>query len=411
MSKQTRSSLERYKLKRLLEELKQKKGRGTELITLYIPAGRPIADVLNTLRQEYSTATNIKDRTTRHHVLEALTSVIQRLKLFKQTPPNGLVIFCGYVSTGIPGAEKMEVHVLEPPEKLNVYLYRCDSRFHVEILEDMIAEKDVYGLMVIDRGGAAYALLKGKRIEIVKEITSGVPGKHRAGGQSSRRFERIIEQLAHEFLKRAGEYAKRIFLEEKNLKGLIIGGPGPTKYEFAEGDYLDYRLKEKIITVLDVGNSGEEGIYELAKRAESVLKDLEFTKEKKIVQKFLYHVARDTGLATYGEEYVRRALLMGAVDTLLVSEKLEGYRIKAKCPACGEIFEKTVKSLNNEVKCPKCKVSANIIEKKKLIDDLIEIAEKTGTNVEIISVDTEEGEMLRNSFGGIAAILRFKIGQ
>ncbi|HDI74428.1 MAG TPA: peptide chain release factor 1, partial [Thermoprotei archaeon] len=399
-----RSSLEQYKLKRLLEELKQKRGRGTELISLYIPAGRPISDVLSTLRQEYSTATNIKDRTTRHHVLEALTSVIQRLKLFKQTPPNGLVIFCGYVSTGVPGAEKMEVHVLEPPEKLNVYLYRCDSRFHVEILEEMISEKDVYGLMVVDRGGAAYALLKGKRIEVVKEITSGVPGKHRAGGQSSRRFERIIEQLAHEFLKRAGEYAKRIFLEEKNLKGIIIGGPGPTKYEFTEGDYLDYRLKEKIIAVLDVGNSGEEGIYELAKRAEDVLKDLEFTKEKRIVQKFLYHIARDTGLATYGEEYVRKALLMGAVDTLLISEKLEGYRIKAKCPSCGTQYEKTIRNETSELICPKCKSPLTIVFKGKTIDDLIDIAEKTGTRVEIISVDTEEGEILKNSFGGVAAI-------
>ncbi|RLE80853.1 MAG: peptide chain release factor 1 [Thermoprotei archaeon] len=406
-----RSSLEQYKLKRLLEELKQKRGRGTELISLYIPAGRPISDVLSTLRQEYSTATNIKDRTTRHHVLEALTSVIQRLKLFKQTPPNGLVIFCGYVSTGVPGAEKMEVHVLEPPEKLNVYLYRCDSRFHVEILEEMISEKDVYGLMVVDRGGAAYALLKGKRIEVVKEITSGVPGKHRAGGQSSRRFERIIEQLAHEFLKRAGEYAKRIFLEEKNLKGIIIGGPGPTKYEFTEGDYLDYRLKEKIIAVLDVGNSGEEGIYELAKRAEDVLKDLEFTKEKRIVQKFLYHIARDTGLATYGEEYVRKALLMGAVDTLLISEKLEGYRIKAKCPSCGTQYEKTIRNETSELICPKCKSPLTIVFKGKTIDDLIDIAEKTGTRVEIISVDTEEGEILKNSFGGVAAILRFKISQ
>ncbi|RLE82824.1 MAG: hypothetical protein DRJ52_01350, partial [Thermoprotei archaeon] len=39
------------------------------------------------------------------------------------------------------------------------------------------------------------------------------------------------------------------------------------------------------------------------------------------------------------------------------------------------------------------------------------IAEKTGTRVEIISVDTEEGEILKNSFGGVAAILRFKISQ
>jgi peptide subunit release factor 1 (eRF1) len=29
-------------------------------------------------------------------------------------------------------------------------------------------------------------------------------------------------------------------------------------------------------------------------------------------------------------------------------------------------------------------------------------------NIEIVSVETEEGQMLKNSFGGIAAILRFR---
>ena len=265
---------EAYKLKRLLEELKKKKGRGTELITLYIPAGRPIADVMNTLRQEYSTASNIKDRVTRHHVLDALTSVMQRLKLFRQTPKNGLVIFCGYVSRGAPGDEKLEVYVLEPPQKLTVYLYRCDSRFHTEILEDMVKEKDSYGFIVIDRNQAAFAILKGRSLEILKEITSGIPGKHRAGGQSARRFERIIEQLAHEFYKRVGEYANKYFLEEENLKGIIIGGPGPTKNEFFEGDYLHYELKKKVLAVLDIGYSGEEGVYELVRKSSSILSNV-----------------------------------------------------------------------------------------------------------------------------------------
>jgi peptide chain release factor subunit 1 len=38
------------------------------------------------------------------------------------------------------------------------------------------------------------------------------------------------------------------------------------------------------------------------------------------------------------------------------------------------------------------------------------LAEETGADVEIISIETEEGQMLKNSFGGIAAILRYKLG-
>ncbi|MEM4501311.1 MAG: peptide chain release factor 1, partial [Thermofilaceae archaeon] len=64
------SEVERLRLQEFLRELKKKEGRGTELISLYVPAGRPISEVAEVLRSEYSAASNIKDRTTRHHVLD-----------------------------------------------------------------------------------------------------------------------------------------------------------------------------------------------------------------------------------------------------------------------------------------------------------------------------------------------------
>ena len=46
--------------------------------------------------------------------------------------------------------------------------------------------------------------------------------------------------------------------------------------------------------------------------------------------------------------------------------------------------------------------------KKSLIEEFGEIAEKTGADFEIISTETEEGETLFSTFGGIVAILRYK---
>ena len=94
----------------------------------------------------------------------------------------------------------------------------------------MIADHDVYGIAVIDRNEATIATLKGKKIDVVAHLTSGVPGKHKAGGQSQRRFDRVIENLAHEFLKRIGDHMNDEFLPiKKDLKGVILGGPGYTK--------------------------------------------------------------------------------------------------------------------------------------------------------------------------------------
>jgi peptide chain release factor subunit 1 len=59
--------------------------------------------------------------------------------------------------------------------------------------------------------------------------------------------------------------------------------------------------------------------------------------------------------------------------------------------------------------CPKCSAPAlAVVETQELIENFAELAEYTNTEVEIISGDTEEGQMLKNSFGGIAAILRFR---
>lgn len=407
-----RSSLEQYRLERLVKELKSKQGRGTELISLYIPAGRPLSDIMDTLRQEYSTAQNIKDRTTRHHVLDALMSIMQKLKIFKETPPNGLIIFGGYIPQGPPGSEKMEVYVIEPPQPIDTFLYRCDSRFYVEFLEEMVAEKEVFGLIVIDRSEAVFAILHGRHLEILEYITSGVPGKHSAGGQSARRFERVIEQLAHEFYKRAGEYTKEVFGPIKELKGILVGGPGPTKHYFLEGDYLPSDLKHKVVAVIDLGYTGEEGVHELVEKGKEALKDLRYVREKELIQKFLYYLAKKPERIAYGYKEVRSYLTKGAVELLLISEDIEAEFIRASCPNCNWEEEEVLKAKKVEERvaswstCPKCG-NATIIERKPAIDHFIEIAELSHTQVEVISTATEEGRGLKESFGGVVAILHY----
>jgi len=408
------SSIEEYKLRKLIKELENKEGKGTELISLYIPPGRQISDVMNALKQEYSQANNIKDRRTRHHVLDALTSCMQRLKLFKTVPENGLVIFCGYVSTGIPGNENMEIHLIVPPEPIKTYLYRCDSKFYLDPLKEIISEKDFYGLIVMDRNEATFAILKGTQLRILDTITSGVPGKHDAGGQSQRRYERIIEQMAHEFYKRIAEYAKKYFLDSNIvLQGIIIGGPGKTKEEFVKGNYLHYQLQSKIIGVLDIGYTGEEGIYELVNRGRDLLQNVKYIREKNAMQDFLSNLVKDDSRISYGLNNVEKLLSLNVVEKILVSTDLENLeKVILQCTNCGYTKEEVI-NVSEEMKilsdlCPKCGGQMIITDKKNILDEIIMKAENNNVKIELISTDTEEGEQLRKSFGGIAAILRYK---
>jgi peptide chain release factor subunit 1 len=400
-----------------LERLGSKEGRGTELVSLYVPPGRQISEAVSMLNNEYGTASNIKSTTTRKNVQDAIVKVTQRLKLFKQVPENGLVIFCGAIPQNGPGSEKIETYVIIPPEPIQVYLYRCDAKFHTEYLQEFLKEKETYGIIVLDASGATYATLRGKRLDVVEKITSGVPGKFRAGGQSARRFDRQREAKMQEYLKRVGEHSNKTFLEIENLKGLILGGPGFTKYDFEKGSYLHYTLKEKILATIDTSYIGEQGVEEVVEHSHEILRRIRYVEEKKIIQDFLQEIGHDTGLATYGEDEVRKYLKAGIVQTLLLSDDLDLVRVTVKCSSCDYSKRETMKrhkvlELEQNISgsaCPNCSVpSLSVTDVTELIDELADLAEETGADVEVLSGETEEGQMLKNSFGGIAAVLRYK---
>ncbi|ENN95765.1 peptide chain release factor 1, partial [Methanocaldococcus villosus KIN24-T80] len=268
---------------------------------------------------------------------------------------------------------------------------------------------------------ATIALVKGRNIQILKRLTSGVPGKFKAGGQSARRLERLIDLAAHEFLQRVGQKANEQFLpllQEKKLKGILVGGPGHTKLEFVQKDYLHHELKKLVLDTFDLCYTEEFGIRELLEKAAPLLKDVELMKERQAVQRFLKELVKeDGGLACYGEKEVLNALMMGAVDTLIVSEDIERYKVKIACNKCDYFEERTVDKiekmkLDEEIKnmsCPKCGSALSIVEEKDYIEYLSELCEQSGAKLITVSSETEEGAMISKAFKGIAAILRYKI--
>jgi len=406
---------QKYDLKRQLEELKECKGKHTELISLYIPPTKQIYDVTSYLKNELSESQNIKSKTTRKNVLSAIESILSRLKNFKQSPKNGVVFFVGHKGIGSDQTE-MVVFVIEPPMPFKTFLYRCDSLFYIIPLEDMLTEKDVYGLLLIDRRECTVGILRGNRVDLLKYMTSQVPGKHGKGGQSQRRFERQTEIAAHEWFVKCGEKASEIFNAENDVKGILIGGPGPTKKYFVEEKYLHYIIQNKIIDVFDTGYTDEFGLRELVTIASETMSDLEVAKEKNVMKRFLKEVTKgDQSLAIYGEKQVRKALEMGVVDTLLLSEKLRKYRLILKCPVCNYKKEITIDESELEdfiiPNCHKCKSQPLMELEKKIdiIDELSELAEKSGGKVVLVSQNSEEGDSLYSAFSGIAGISRYPI--
>ena len=267
--------LSKDELQEIVEELESYRGRQTELITVYISAGYEAVSVQKQLEAEQSTAKNIKSTSTRKNVTEALEKIVRHLKEFKKTPENGLAVFCGNISK-VEGQDDLRLWSIEPIMPLKVRLYRCDKEFVLEPLKEQLAVSEIYGLLVMDRKEATIGVLEGKRIEIIQKMTSGVPSKVRAGGQSSQRFHRITEGLTKDFYKRIANTMKETFFDNPKLKGIIIGGPIPTKDEFVDGEYLPTQLQAKVLGKLDIGGSDESGIKELVVKSQTLLACAEY---------------------------------------------------------------------------------------------------------------------------------------
>ena len=185
---------------------------------------------------------------------------------------------------------------------------------------------------------------------------------------SSQRFHRITEGLTKEFYKRIADEMKKVFFDKPKLKGILVGGPIPTKDEFLDGDYLVTKLNEKVIGRKDIGGSDESGLKELVEKSQDILAQQEIVHEKQILERYFNTLGKFPNLATLKEPDTRQALGYGSVDVLLISKTIS-------------------KNISKELK---------------------KIAENMGSTIEIISIDTEEGQQF-NNLGGIGAILRFGV--
>jgi peptide chain release factor subunit 1 len=386
-----------------------------------VPPKKALHEVINVLREEQGTADNIKSDLTRTHVVDALSRVIQRLKLYKKPPEKGLVVFCGALPPeggGPIGSEVIKMYELEPPKELQTFLYRCDDHFHVDLLKDMLKDTNMIGFLAIDAKDAGWGLLHGDKLEVLSETSSGVAGKHRQGGQSARRFERLREMELNEYYRRVAHTTKEYFIDIYPIKGLVISGPGPTKENFIREEYLEYRLQNMIIATLDTSYAGSEGVREAFARAQEVLSDYRMVEEKKFVDKLFEEINLSKGLAVYGLNDILDLLKRNVVSLVLITDDTNLRKVDITCKRCQnvqtEILErsKVIQRIQELLSspCPNCKSMDSESTERDIVDYLALLAGETGAKVEVISGTTEHGSML-SSIGKVGAFLRYNPNQ
>jgi len=406
-------NIEQWKIKNLIKKLSRARGNGTSMISLIIPPKDQISRVNKMLSEEMGTAVNIKSRVNRLSVQSAITSAIQRLKLYNRVPENGLVIFVGTVVTEEGKDKKLSIH-FQPFKPINTSLYLCDNRFHTEALNELLEDDNVFGFIVMDGNGCLYGTVSGNTRRVLHKFGVELPKKHGRGGQSAVRFARLRKEARHNYVRKCAELSTYNFISNDRpiVEGLVLAGSAAFKQDLHNSDLFDQRLKDIVIKIVDVAYGGENGFSQAIELSAEALANVKFVAEKKLLALYFTEIAKDTGMYCYGIKDTINALEASAIETLVVFEELEAERIVMKDPTTNEEIVKHLGKYDlqdeNNFKNREG-LTYDVVDRMDFVEWLATNYTNYGAKLEFVTDRSQEGMQFVKGFGGVGGLLRYKL--
>ena len=319
---------------------------------------------------------------------------------------------------------------VEPFKPINTSLYLCDNKFHTEALSELLESDQKFGFIVMDGNGALFGTLSGNTRDIVHKFSVDLPKKHGRGGQSALRFARLREEKRHNYVRKVAELAVQNYItnDKVNVAGLILAGSADFKNDLNQSDMFDNRLQSKVIKVVDVSYGGENGFNQAIELAGETLGNVKFIQEKKLIGKYFEEISQDSGKVCYGIDdtvcvshkvctlianlFQLKALELGACETLIVFEDLETTRWVLRSSTGSEVIVHTNKQQEQNREQFMDKESGQemeVVDSGAFLEWLAEKHRDFGATLEFVSDRSSEGNQFVKGFGGIGAILRYKV--
>jgi peptide chain release factor subunit 1 len=354
-------SPEPYELHDRLDRLADASADQDVLVTLVVPPDDSIGEARQPVETDYAEATTLDEQSAPRPLVEALDAVRSALSEYEAVPEHGLVVYAG-----VPDGDLLVETFDDLPLEIEKSVYDRANTFDLSPLEAVAEPSSTHGLLVVERGGAAFGRLDDDGVEEIETVDSDIPGKSSAG-QSADRFEHDRDQQTREFLDEVAERAARAFLDDEEIDGLLLGGTTGTIERFREEADLDHRLEDRLVGEFAVEYASRQGLDQLARRGEEAIDDRDREESREALETFLADVGGDE--IVYGVDDVDEALEYDAVETLLLSMRLDG-------PTLQELGDR---------------------------------AESQGGEVVVIYDDVPDGTRFAEEFGGVGAVLRFPI--
>jgi len=323
-------------------------------------------------------------------------------------------VYCGEIITSEGKERKINID-FEPFKPINTSLYLCDNKFHTEALSELLESDQKFGFIIMDGNGALFGTLSGNTRDVVHKFSVDLPKKHGRGGQSALRFARLREEKRHNYVRKVAELAVQNFItnDKVNVAGIILAGSADFKNDLNASDLFDQRLQVKVIKVVDVSYGGENGFNQAIELSAETLSNVKFIQEKKLINSYFDEISQDTGKVCYGIEDTLRALEAGAAETLIVFENLEITRWELKSSEGTSVILNTTKQQEGGDRAmfmdKETGQEMEIIEQMPFLEWIAEKYRDFGAALEFVSDRSSEGNQFVLGFGGIGAILRYKL--
>jgi protein pelota len=217
-------------------------------------------------------------------------------------------------------------------------------------------------IVTIEEGEAAIGFLRQYGVEEVSRVRQMSSGKREGTDARGEFFGEVAAQLKH----------------ADKVKTFVIAGPGFIKDDFVKFLKNNYKEVAEKVIVEDISSIGSSGFQEVLRRGaiERIAEEMRIAREAKLIERLLVEISTD-GKAAYGYAQTKRAVDFGATDILLIAdETLRNYREKGETD----------------------------------VEHMMKAVEHAHGRVVVFSTEFEPGQRLEK-LGGIAALLRFRIGE
>ena len=141
------------------------------------------------------------------------------------------------------------------------------------------------------------------------------------------------------------------------------------------------------------------------------LANVKFVQEKKLLEAYFEEISQDTGKFCYGIEDTLKALDLGSCEKIIVYENLNTIRYTLKDIEGEEV----VAHVNPELPDKswqldkKTGTEMEIVKEESFLEWLAENYKNYGAELEFVTDKSSEGAQFVQGFGGIGAILRYKV--